>query len=136
MLYLLHQQIDRLMKEVIKVKFTKLEAIQEMAEIGSHTILLESEEQLVNDICEPFGITPRWSTFRPDKSNPKGAQPSWDSKAGKFDWSPFRGVDCHSLASLINQACGGNGSRSHRMSLGRGSAFRQDLSNARAALMS
>ena len=49
------------------MKFTKLEAIQEMAEIGSHTIILESEEQLVNDICEPFGITPRWSTFRPEK---------------------------------------------------------------------
>ena len=39
------------------MKFTKLEAIQEMVEIGSHTILLESSEQLVNDICEPFGIT-------------------------------------------------------------------------------
>ena len=123
---------DRLMKEVRKVKFTKLEAIQEMAEIGSHTIILESEEQLVNDICEPFGITPRWSTFRPDKSNPKGAQPSWDSKTGEFDWSPFKGVDCHSLASLINQACGGKGS----YSLGRGSAFRQDLSNAKTALTS
>ena len=114
------------------MKFTKLEAIQEMVEIGSHTILLEESKQLVNDICEPFEITPRWSTFRPDKSNPKGAQPSWDVAKGEFDWSPFKGVDCHSLASLINQACGGNGSRS----LGRGSAFRQDLSNAKAALTS
>jgi hypothetical protein len=114
------------------VKFTKLEAIQEMVEIGSHSILLEGSEQLVNDICEPFGITPRWSTFRPDKSNPKGAQPNWDEANGCFDWTPFKGVDCHSLASLINQACGGNGSRS----LGRGSAFRQDLSNAKEALTS
>jgi hypothetical protein len=35
------------MKEVRKVKFTKLEAIQEMVEIGSHTIFLAGSEQLV-----------------------------------------------------------------------------------------
>ena len=119
-------------KEVSKVRFTKLEAIQEMVEIGSHSILLEGSEQLVNDICEPFGITPRWSTFRPDKSNPKGAQPNWDSEKQDWDWTPFKGVDCHSLASLINQACGGNGSHS----FGRGTAYREDLRNARIALTS
>jgi hypothetical protein len=120
------------MKEVRKVKFTKLEAIQEMVEIGSHTIFLAGSEQLVNDICEPFGITPRWATFTPDESNPTGAQPNWDSETGAWDWSPFKGVDGFSLASLINQACGGKGNRM----LGRGSAYREDLSNAKAALTS
>ena len=112
--------------------FTKLEAIQEMVEIGSHTILLEGSEQLVNEICEPFGITPHWATFTPDKNEPKGAQPNWDSEKQDWDWTPFKGVDCHSLASLINQACGGEPSSA----LGRGFAYRQDLSNAKAALMS
>ena len=114
------------------MKFTKLEAIQEMVEIGSHSIFLAGNTELVNDICEPFGITPRWSTFTPDQKNPKGAQPNWDSEKQDWDWTPFKGVDGHSLASLINQACGGNGSRS----FGRGTAFRQDLSNAKAALTS
>ena len=114
------------------MKFTKLEAIQEMVEIGSHTVFLEGSEQLVNDICEPFEITPRWATFTPDKSEPKGVQPNWDSENQDWDWTPFKGVDGFSLASLINQACGGNGSHS----LGRGSAYREDLSNARAALTS
>ena len=123
---------DRLMKEVRKVKFTKLEAIQEMVEIGSHSILLEGSEQLVNDICEPFGITPRWVTFNPSQTDPKGAQPNWDSEKGEWDWTPFKGVDGHSLARLINQACGGKGNRM----LGRGSAYREDLSNAKAALTS
>jgi hypothetical protein len=112
------------------VKFTKLEAIKEMQEIGSHSILLEDSEQLVNDICEPFGITPHWSTFRPDRNNPKGAQPNWDKEKGVWDWSPFKGVDGFVLASLINQACGGESPRA----LGRGFRYRQDLANAKAAL--
>jgi len=111
------------------VKFTKLEAIQEMVEIGSHTIFLEGSEQLVNDICEPFGITPHWSTFTPEAGG-KGAQPNWDSEKQDWDYTPFKGVDGFSLASLINQSCGGQSSSA----LGRGFAYRQDLSNAKRAL--
>ena len=111
------------------MKFTKLEAIQEMVEIGSHTIFLEGSEQLVNDICEPFGITPHWSTFTPEAGG-KGAQPNWDSEKQDWDYTPFKGVDGFSLASLINQSCGGQSSSA----LGRGFAYRQDLSNAKRAL--
>ena len=112
------------------MKFTKLEAITEMEKIGSHSIFLEGSEQLVNDICEPFGITPVWVTFTPSKTNPKGAQPSWDEEKGDWDWSPFKGVDGFHLASLINQACSGESPRA----LGRGFRYRQDLANAKAAL--
>ena len=111
------------------MKFTKLEAIQEMVEIGSHTIFLEGSEQLVNDICEPFGITPHWVTFTPEAGG-KGAQPNWDSEKQDWDYTPFKGVDGFSLASLINQSCGGQSSSA----LGRGFAYRQDLSNAKRAL--
>ena len=112
------------------MKFTKLEAIEEMQEIGSHTIFLEGSEQLVNDICEPFGITPTWRTFTPSKTNPKGPQPNWDAEKNEWDWSPFKGVDGFVLASLINQACGGESPTS----FGRGFTYRQDLANAKAAL--
>jgi len=113
------------------VKFTKLEAIQEMVEIGSHTIFLQGSEQLVNDICEPFDITPHWATFTPEAGG-KGAQPNWDSEKQDWDFTPFKGVDGFNLASLINQACGGNPSHS----FGRGTAYREDLSNAERALRS
>lgn len=111
------------------MKFTKLEAIQEMVEIGSHTILMDADE--VNAICEPFGIVPTWHLFTPEAGG-KGAQPNWNSEKEELDFTPYKGVDGFSLASLINQACGGNGSHS----LGRGSAYREDLRNARAALIS
>ena len=112
------------------MKFTKLEAIKEMQEIGSHSIFLEGSEQIVNDICEPFGIKPVWETFTPDKNTPKGAQPNWDSEKEDWDWTPFKGVDGFYLASQINQACDGKPSSA----LGRGFAYRQDLSNAKAML--
>ena len=112
------------------MKFTKLEAIEEMREIGSHTIFLEGSEQLVNDICEPFGITPHWATFTPEAGG-KGAQPNkWDDEKNEWDMSPFKGVDGFSLASLINQSCGGQSSSA----LGRGTAYRQDLDHAENAL--
>jgi len=112
------------------VKFTKLEAIQEMVEIGSHTIFLEGNTELVNAICEPFDITPHWSTFTPEAGG-KGAQPNkWDDEKDEWDMSPFKGVDGFSLASLINQSCGGQSSSA----LGRGTAYRQDLSNAAQAV--
>ena len=114
------------------MKFTKLEAIKEMQEIGSHSIFLEGSEQIVKDICEPFGITPVWETFTPDGNSPKGPRPNWDSEKEDWVWSPFKGVDGFNLASLINQACGGNPSQS----FGRGTAYREDLSNAENALRS
>ena len=112
------------------MKFTKLQAIEEMEEIGSHTIFLEGSEELVNNICEPFGSTPVWTTFTPDRNSPKGAQPTWDDKSQSWDWSPFRGVDGFHLAHQINRACQGKATTA----FGRGFTYREDLRNAKATL--
>jgi hypothetical protein len=112
------------------MKFTKLEAIEEMEKIGSHSIFLEDSEELVKDICEPFNIAPVWETFTPSKNNPKGPMPSWDDQSKVWDYTPFKGVDGFYLAKLINRACDGNPSSG----FGRGYAYRQDLANAKAAL--
>ena len=111
-------------------KFTKLEAIEKMQEIGSHSIFLEGSRDLITAICEPFGFAPPWQTFTPDRGDFKGAQPNWDDKTETWDWSSYDGVDGFRVASLINQACNAQPSNS----LGRGTAYRQDLSNAKATL--
>ena len=106
------------------MKFTKLQAIEKMEEIGSHSIFLEQHADLVSAICEPFGFTPPWQTFTPDRHDFKGAQPIDDK------WSPYDGVDGFRVATLINQACNAQPSQA----LGRGTAYREDLSNAKATL--
>ena len=106
------------------MKFTKLQAIEKMEEIGSHSIFLEQHAELITAICKPFGFTPPWQTFKPLPTDFKGAQPIDDK------WSPYDGVDGFRVAALINQACDAQRSDS----LGRGTAYREDLSNAKATL--
>ena len=111
-------------------QFTKLEAIEEMQEIGSHSIFLIESRDLITAICAPFGFLPPWQRFTPDKNDPKGAQPNWINETETWDWSPFDGVDGHRVASLLNLACNAQPSQA----LGRGTAYREDLSNAKATL--
>ena len=112
------------------MKFTKLAAIEKMREIGSHTIFLENHTELVNAVCEPFDITPVWSTFQPEDGG-KGPQPNtWDDKKDAWDLTPFKGVDGFWLAQKINRVCGGKLSNA----IGRGTAYRQDLDHAENAL--
>ena len=111
------------------MKFTKLEAIKEMQDLGSHGIFLEQHTEVVNAICKPFGCKPPWRTYTVDDAPwGKGPQPMPDRGIGWGD--KFEGVSGFEVAQRINLAC--DGTPSH--SLGRGTGYREDLNNAREAL--
>ena len=105
--------------------YTKLEAVKQLQNIGSHTILEDKQE--VEDLTKPFNITPFWDTFEASLSNPKGQLPHANREWGES----YKGVDIHWIAFQVNEACGGEVSRM----LGRGGGFRQSLANAEEAIL-
>jgi hypothetical protein len=112
-----------------KMKFTKLEAIKELQEIGSHTIFLEDQTELVSALCKPFNFLPHWETFTVDPE-PWGKGPQPIPSLG-INWGDqFDGVNGFWLAHTINHVCDGKPATA----IGRGTAYRQNLNNAKEAL--
>jgi hypothetical protein len=94
---------------------TKLEAIEMLWDIGSHTIL---PDELANEIGEPFGIKFSVYEYKHDPADPKG--PTAD----------FTGVSCFEMAATIAAKLD-----VHYISkLGRGSQFREQVGASMAFL--
>ena len=95
--------------------YTKEQALHELAEMGSHSIV---SGEWANSIGEPFGITFEERHFEPN-GDPKGPLNVCD------------GVDVHLISSLINLKVGGEDQGRYT---GRGTRFRAEIAAALEAI--
>ena len=78
--------------------YNMIEAIEELRDWDGHDIMSGEHANLIG---YPFGVTFKERTYKPNRNKPMGPQPSWDTEKQIWDWSPFKGVDASSVASVI-----------------------------------
>lgn len=93
-------------------KAAKLQAISELFEMGSHSIV---SGKFANQCGEPFGLTFTERKFTNPDRDPRGVI------------ADCTGVDIHLIASRINETVGGE----YQPYSGRGARFRAELAEAR-----
>lgn len=95
------------------VKMTQTEALDALAEMGSHLIMAG---EWANRIGEPFGVT--------------FTEEHFGATGGKGPLNTCDGVDIHLIADRIRRSLGADSPGYH----GRGSQFRADVQAARGAI--